>query len=320
MQIIDGKKLAKQIREEVKEKLQDEKFKSIPKPRLVVIQVGDNSASNIYIKNKKKACEEVGINVSHYKYKEDISEDRLIEIIEKLSLRPTITGILVQLPLPDHINQQRVFEAIDPAKDVDGFTPVQAGMLQLGIKDERRLVPCTAKGIIRLLESVTNLEGKKVTVIGRSNIVGKPVAQLLQEKNATVTICHSKTSTYDLKKYTSNSDIIILATGQAKYFDGRFFNTAFNNGFLKKRIIIDAGMNKDADGKLCGDLNVKNVEKLKNSRSIMYTPVPGGVGPMTIAELIENIYIAYNNQFDFIWKYCNNLKISEETINKLEEK
>lgn len=315
MQIINGKALAEKVRNEIKEKLQDDKFKSIPRPRLVVIQVGDNSASATYIKNKKKACAEVGITVTHYHYKEDTPEDYLISVIEKLSLKPTITGILVQLPLPKHINPQKVFEAIDPAKDVDGFTPVQAGMLQLGIKDKRRLVPCTAKGIVRLLESVTDLEGKKVTVVGRSNIVGKPVAQLLQEKNATVTLCHSKTSIHSLYKYTFDSDIVILATGKAKYFDEKFFTTPFNTRFMKDRIIIDAGINRDSNGKLCGDLDVENIEKLKNSNSIKYTPVPGGVGPMTVAELLDNVYIAYENQFDFIWKYCQNLKISEESLN-----
>lgn len=311
MQIIDGKALAKKVREEVKVKLQDDKFKSIPRPRLIVIQVGDNPASNTYIKNKKKACDEVGINVSYYHYRENIPEDKLISVIKRLSLKPTITGILVQLPLPKHINPQKVFEAIDPAKDVDGFTPVQAGMLQLGIKDKRRLVPCTAKGIVRLLESVTTLEGKKVTVVGRSNIVGKPVAQLLQEKNATVTLCHSKTNIRDLRKITSNSDIVVLATGQPKYFGAEFFSTLFNNHFMINRIIIDAGINKDSNGKLCGDLDVENVKKLKNSRAIKYTPVPGGVGPMTVAELIDNIYIAYENQFDFIWEYCKNRQISQ---------
>ncbi len=310
MKIIDGKALAKQVREEVKEKLQDDRFKSITKPHLVVIQVGDDPASEVYIRNKKKACEEVGIKFSHYHYKEEVPEEKLIEVIEKLSLTPTVTGILVQLPLPKHINEKNVIEAIDPKKDVDGFTKTQAGMLQLGMKEERRLLPCTAKGIIRLLESVTDLEGKKVTVVGRSNIVGKPVAQLLQEKNATVTLCHSKTKS--LEEFTGNSDIVVLATGLPEYFTDRYFYGS------KDLIIIDAGISRNKQGKLCGDLSkefVKNSELYCDRIKWQYTPVPGGVGPMTVAELIDNIYIAYKNQFDFIWHYCNNLQISEACIN-----
>ena len=314
MQIIDGKALAKKVRDEVKEKLQDNKFKSIPAPHLVVIQVGDDPASDIYIRNKKKDCEEVGIKFSHYHYKEETTEDHLIEVIERLSLTPTVTGILVQLPLPDHINTQNVIDAINPDKDVDGFTTKQAGMLQLGMKDKRRLLPCTAKGIIRLLESITDLEGKEVTVIGRSNIVGKPVAQLLQEKNATVILCHSKTDTCSIQDYSSHSDIVILATGQPKYFGSRFFYNSFTD-----YIIIDAGINKDKEGKLCGDLNMEDVSELFQSSYIKYTPVPGGVGPMTVAELIDNVYIAYENQFDFIWKYCQNLKISELYLTNFEK-
>lgn len=306
MKAIDGKALAKQVREEVKEKLKDDKFKSILPPHLVVIQVGDDPASEVYIRNKKKACEEVGIKFSHYHYKEDIPEDKLVEVVKRLSVTPSVTGILVQLPLPDHINVQNVMEAINPDKDVDGFTTTQAGMLQLGMKDKRRLLPCTAKGIIRLLESVTNLEGKNVTVIGRSNIVGKPVAQLLQEKNATVTLCHSKTKS--LKRFTMSTDIVILATGQPKYFTSDYF--------YDKVIIIDAGINRDEQGKLCGDLDAEFINYMDmyvpspSAFEWQYTPVPGGVGPMTIAELIDNIYIAYENQFDYIWHYCQNLKIT----------
>lgn len=311
MKIIDGKALAKKVREEVKEKLQNDKFQCIPKPHLVVIQVGDDPASEVYIRNKKKACEEVGIIFSHYHYKENISEQELIKVVEKLSLKPTVTGILVQLPLPKHINEKNIINAIDPQKDVDGFTPVQAGMLQLGMKEERRLLPCTAKGIVRLLESVTDLEGKKVTVIGRSNIVGKPVAQLLQEKNATVTLCHSKTKS--LEEFTYNSDIIVLATGLPEYFTDRYFYVTNN------LIIIDAGISRNKEGKLCGDLSKKFIEDAEiyvpNKANWQYTPVPGGVGPMTVAELIDNIYIAYENQFDFIWHYFQSLQISEADLN-----
>lgn len=306
MKAIDGKALAKQVREEVKEKLKDDKFKSILPPHLVVIQVGDDPASEVYIRNKKKACEEVGIKFSHYHYKEDIPEDKLVEVVKRLSVTPSVTGILVQLPLPDHINVQNVMEAINPDKDVDGFTTTQAGMLQLGMKDKRRLLPCTAKGIIRLLESVTSLEGKNVTVIGRSNIVGKPVAQLLQERNATVTLCHSKTKL--LEDFTYKSDIIVLATGLPEYFGSRYFYVT------NDLIIIDAGISRNKDGKLCGDLSKEFINStntyIPSKANWQYTPVPGGVGPMTIAELIDNIYIAYENQFDYIWHYCQNLKIA----------
>lgn len=305
MKIIDGKALAKKVKDEVKEKLQNEKFKSIPEPHLVVIQVGDNPASNVYIRNKKKACEEVGIKFSHYHYEENTPEDHLIGIIEKLSITPTVTGILVQLPLPDHIDTERVIEAINPDKDVDGFTTTQAGMLQLGMKNKRRLLPCTAKGIVRLLESITDLEGKNVTVVGRSNIVGKPTAQLLQEKNATVVLCHSKTDRFTLEDFISNSYITILAVGKPEYFDCSYFYD-----YTNINIIIDAGINRDKEGKLCGDLNIKDLERnIIETDSIQYTPVPGGVGPMTIAELIDNIYIAYENQFDYIWNHCQNMKI-----------
>lgn len=308
MHIIDGKELAKKVQQEVKEKLQNEKFKSIPSPHLVVIQVGDNKASEIYIRNKKKACEDVGIKFSHYHYNDNLEENLLISIIKKLSLTPSVTGILVQLPLPAHINTQNIIDYIDPMKDIDGFTTTQAGMLQLGMKNKNRLVPCTAKGIVRLLESVIDLEGEDITIVGRSNIVGKPLAQLLQEKNATVTLCHSKTEYLNI--CTSNSDIVVLATGKPEYFDRNYFN--------ETAIIIDAGISRNNEGKLCGDLNLKSLKENAYYDNVIYTPVPGGVGPMTIAELLDNIYIAYENQFDFIWHHYQSLQISEAKLNNFE--
>ena len=310
---INGKALAEKVRQEAKEKLQSDKYKSIPAPHLIVIQVGDDQASNLYINNKKKACEEVGIKCSIYKYDEDITTETLKDVISRLSLKPTVTGILIQLPLPEHIDERALIDEIDPIKDVDGFSCVQAGMLQLGIKDKHRLEPCTAKGIVRLLESVTTLEGKNVTVIGRSNIVGKPVAQLLQEKNANVTLCHSRTKISDIERNTEKSDIIVLATGKAKYFGARYFIRRFHTD-PKERFIIDAGINRDENGKLCGDLNVKDVNDIRSSDIVHYTPVPGGVGPMTIAELIDNICIAYDAQFDNIWKYHQMKKMEKENV------
>lgn len=314
MKVINGKELANKIKNEVKEKLQNEKFKSIPSPHLVVIQVGDNPASNLYINNKRKACEEVGIKFSLYNYKEEVTTEHLEKIIKKLSLTPTVTGIMIQLPLPNHIDERVLIEAINPEKDVDGFTIKQAGILQLGMKNENRLLPCTAKGIVRLIESVTSIEGKNITIVGRSNIVGKPLAQLLQEKNATVTLCHSKTS--DLEMYTRKSDIVILATGQPKHFGYRYFcNPITKDNY----IIIDAGINRDSNGKLCGDLNVESLEDNNFFTSkYKYTPVPGGVGPMTVAELIDNIYLAYENQFEYIWNHCQTLQISQSEINNID--
>lgn len=306
MKIIDGKELANKVKEDVALKLSDEKFKNITPPHLVVIQVGYNPASDLYIKNKKKACESVGIKFSHYQYGEEVTTDYLKEIIQKLSLLPTVTGIMIQLPLPKHINERELIDAIDPMKDVDGFTTVQAGMLQLGIQDKNRLLPCTAKGIVRLLETVTTLEGKNVVVIGRSNIVGKPVAQLLQEKNTTVTLCHSKTQ--DLDSLIRETDIVVFATGLPKHFGERYF---YGNPEV---IIIDAGICKDENGKLCGDLNVEDLENSYNTNKFYYTPVPGGVGPMTVAELVDNVYLAYENQFDFIWKYCSSRQIFQDKL------
>lgn len=309
MIIIDGKKLAEEIKEEIKEKLKNEKYKSISAPHLIIIRVENNNEnSSLYINdNIIEVCKEVGIKCSMYKYKENISTEKLKNIISKLSLNPTVTGILIQTPLPEHIDERALIDEIDPIKDVNGVTCVQAGMLQLGIKDKYRLEPYIAKGIVRLLESITDLESKDVVVVGRSNAIGKPLAQLLQEKNATVTLCHSKTE--DLSTMIQKSEIVILTTGKAKYFGPRYFYSA------QDLIIIDAGINTDNDGKLCGDLNIDAIKDLYNARKFKYTSVLDGIRPMTLIELIYNVYLAYENQFEYIWNYCQTLKISTQ-LNK----
>lgn len=299
MKIIDGKKLSEEMKLKIREKLQDEKYKTISSPHLIIIQVGDNDTSNFCIDDKKKACDEVGIRCSVYKY-ENINTKRLKRIVSELSLNPLVTGISIQLPLPKYIDTNVIIDEIDPIKDVDGITCVQAGMLQLGIKNKYRLEPCTAKGIIKLLEDKTDLEGKSITVVGRSNDIGKPVSQLLQEKNATITLCHTRTSISDLENNIRNSDIVILATNRAKYFTSRYFYAPETN---KYKIIIDAGINRNNNGKLCGDLDVEDLNKIYNSSNFYYTSVSEGLGPMTIIGLLENICTAYDAQFDNIWKY-----------------
>lgn len=295
MQIIDGKELSKKVLEEVKVKLQGEKFKFKSKPHLVVIQVGDDPASNVYIRNKKKACEDVGIKFDLLKHDENITTEDLQALITELIVFGETTSIIVQLPLPKYIDTDAIIREIPTFKDVDGFTIRQAGYLQLGMKDKNRLLPCTAKGIIRLLESVTDLEGKTAVVIGRSNIVGKPVAQLLQEKNANVILCHSKTSKEDIKKFISISDIVVSAIGKPKYFGEDYF-TSINSNYKLNKIIIDAGINRDENNKLCGDIDTDSLNASNMCNSWLYTPVPGGVGPMTVAELIDNVYLSYEHQ------------------------
>lgn len=311
MKKINGNELAKKVLNEAKEKLNNEKYKCIPKPSLVIIQVGDNQSSNLYSDNKKKACEKVGIRCIIYKYKEDVTTEKLARIIYRLSINPRVTGILIQLPLPNHIDKRVLIDELDPIKDVDGFTCVQAGMLQLGIKNKYRLEPYIAKGIVRLLESITTLEGKNITIIGRSNIIGKPVAQLLQEKNANITLCHSKTNIADIEKNTCKSDIIILTTGQSEYFNSRFF-TRYSYTDPTEKIIIDAGINIDNNGKLCGDLNIKDVNNINCSNNISYIQVTDVVGSMAIAELIDNICIAYDVQFDDIWNYDQMMRLIKD--------
>lgn len=269
--LINGVELSKTIRSKVSLKTQELKNKGIT-PGLAVIIVGENPASQVYVRNKVKACEEVGFFSSLDKYSSDISESELLVHIEKLNLNPKIHGILVQLPLPEHINSSRVIEAIDPSKDVDGFHISSAGALVKGIPG---FWPCTPFGCIKMLESINyDLKGKHAVVIGRSHIVGKPMALMLLDKNATVTICHS--ATVNLKAITLQADVIVAAVGK--------INILTKDMVKPGAVVLDVGMNRDSQGKLCGDVDFEGVSEI----AYYITPVPGGVGPMTITMLLQN--------------------------------
>lgn len=250
--------------------------------KVAFIQVGKNEASNVYVRNKIKLCKEVGIEVEHIKFKEIISEGELINFIEFLNKQKEIHGIMVQLPLPRHIDEQAVINSIDAEKDIDGFTAINKGKLMLG--DDSALIPCTPKGIMTILEhQKIDLNGKNVVIVGRSNIVGKPLAQLMINKGATVTVCNSKTSKYLLKYLISTSDIFISAIGQANYFNYETLDV-----YLSDTIAIDVGINRDADGKLCGDIDKELYDEFK-----AVTSVPGGVGLITVLEVIRNSIECY---------------------------
>lgn len=271
-ELINGKEVAEHIKQQVKNEIETLGFA----PTLAVIVVGDNPASRVYVNNKKKACEYVGINSLEQVFQEDVSEEILLDFIDKLNKNNNVHGILVQLPLPKHIDESKVIERINPAKDVDGFSAMNVGKLWLGQYD---LAPCTAMGVIELLDYYNiDISGKHCVVVGRSNIVGKPMAALLLERNATVTICHSKTK--DLYKHTKEADILISAVGKPKFITW---------GLVKNgAVVIDVGINRDENGKLCGDVDFKDV----SDRVSYITPVPGGVGSMTVAMLMKNTLIA----------------------------
>lgn len=270
-QLIDGKKLAQEIQEKLKAQVTQLKEKNII-PGLAVILVGDNPASQVYVKNKVKSCTDMGIHSVLEHYPQNITEDELLSHINRLNHDHSIDGILVQLPLPFHINAQKVIEAISAAKDVDGFHVSNAGALLVGSEGFK---PCTPYGCMKMLESIDyELTGKNAVVIGRSNIVGKPIAFMLLEKNATVTICHSKTN--NLKAYTLNADVIISAVGRE--------NTVKADMVKSGAVVIDVGINRNAQGKLCGDVDFEHVKEVAG----WITPVPGGVGPMTITMLLSN--------------------------------
>lgn len=266
--ILDGKKLRDKIFEDLKEKI--DKMKK--KPTLAVILVGENPASQIYVRNKKKTAEKLGINSLSIEYPADISEKELVAKIEELNNDKNVTAILVQLPLPKHINKNKVIDAILPQKDVDGLTPYNLGKLFSGEKPY--VFPCTPKGILLLLDEYNiELDGKNIVVIGRSNLVGKPVAQMLLNRNATVTMCHSHTK--NLSEITKTADIVVSAVGK----------NVIGEKMLKSNcVVIDVGIFRDENGKISGDVDFENVSKV----TAYISPVPGGVGPMTIASLMLN--------------------------------
>lgn len=269
--IIDGKALAEKVKSEVAAKNQELIKKGIT-PGLAVVLVGTNSASQVYVRNKRASCEKAGIKSFAYDLPEMTSETALLELIGNLNDDPAVHGILVQLPLPKHIDESKIIQAIDPDKDVDGFHPINVGKLSLG---QKCLKPCTPSGVMKLIETTgIDLKGKNAVIIGRSNIVGKPMALMLLEKHATVTICHSRTA--DLPSETRRADVLVAAVGRAKMVKGSWLK--------KDAIVIDVGMNRDENGKLCGDVDFADAQKIAS----YITPVPGGVGPMTIAMLLMN--------------------------------
>lgn len=280
-EIIDGKKLAKEIQEKVTREVA-ELVKEGKKPGLAVVLVGDNQASRTYVRNKQKRTEEAGMKSVLIELPENVTEEKLLSVVEELNEDKTIHGILVQLPLPEHISEEKVIDTISYDKDVDGFHPVNVGNLFIG-KDS--FVPCTPAGIIELIKSTgTQIEGKRAVVIGRSNIVGKPVAQLLLNENATVTIAHSRTK--DLSQVAKEADILVVATGLAKFVKKDYIKPG--------AIVIDVGMDRDENNKLCGDVDFDDVVE----EAGFITPVPGGVGPMTITMLLANTLKAAKR----IWK------------------
>ncbi|NRB11386.1 MAG: bifunctional 5,10-methylenetetrahydrofolate dehydrogenase/5,10-methenyltetrahydrofolate cyclohydrolase [Rickettsiaceae bacterium] len=297
--LIDGKSLAEQFLAKLKQQIKTYKSKVKEIPKLAIIFVGDDPASNIYVKNKMNKAKEVGIEVKLKKFSSDIMEKSLLLEIDALNKDDQISGIIVQLPLPWHINKNNVFKKIMPIKDVDGIHPYNVGLLYNGeniitntieetliSKFYNGFVPCTARGVLELIKCcVSELSGKNVVIVGRSNIVGRPLAALLLNHDCTVTICHSKSK--ELSSHTANADIIILAIGSAKFFDDSYFK--------KDAIIIDVGSNRDYSDdklKLVGDVDF---HKVKNKAKYI-TPVPGGVGPMTIAFLLINCFLAKTYQ------------------------
>lgn len=269
--LIDGKKISTEIKEELKEQVAQLKEEGT-EITLAVIQVGNDPASTVYVGNKKKACAYIGIQSLAYELPEETTEEELLALVRELNAKPEVNGILVQLPLPKHINEDLVIRTIDPDKDVDGFHPQSVGRLSIG---QPGFVSCTPAGIIQLLKrSGITIDGKECVIIGRSNIVGKPMGMLLLRENGTVTICHSHTP--DLKAAAKRADILVVAIGKAKFVDAAYVKEGAT--------VIDVGMNRDENGKLCGDVDFDSVKDIAGA----ITPVPGGVGPMTIAMLMNN--------------------------------
>lgn len=266
--IIDGKRISAEVKDECKERVKREKLDIT----LAVIQVGNDPASTVYVGNKKKACDYIGIHSLSYELPQETSEKELLELVEKLNRNDDVHGILVQLPLPKHIDEDKVIQTISPKKDVDGFHPQSVGALSIG---QPGFVSCTPAGIIQLLKrSGVEIEGKECVIVGRSNIVGKPMALLMLRENATVTVCHSRTK--DLKEVTKRADILIVAIGKPKFITADYVKEG--------AVVIDVGIHRNDNNKLCGDVDFDSVAPLASA----ITPVPGGVGPMTIAMLMNN--------------------------------
>lgn len=265
---IDGKKISAEVKDECRERVDKEGLDVT----LAVIQVGNDPASTVYVGNKKKACEYIGIHSLAYELPEETTEKELLELVEKLNADDSVHGILVQLPLPSHIDEDKVIQTISPKKDVDGFHPQSVGALSIG---QPGFVSCTPAGIIQLLKrSNIELDGKECVIVGRSNIVGKPMALLMLRENATVTVCHSHTK--NLKEVTKRADILIVAIGKPKFI---------TKDYVKEgAVVVDVGIHRNENNKLCGDVDFDDVEPVASA----ITPVPGGVGPMTIAMLMNN--------------------------------
>ena len=269
--IIDGKQISLDIKNELKEKVAKYKEQGI-EITLAVVKVGNDPASAVYVRNKEKACEYVGINSKTLALPEETTEEELLNVVKELNEDKNVNGILVQLPLPKHIDESKVLLTIDSTKDVDGFHPVNVGKMVIG---EDTFLPCTPAGIIEMIKRTDiDIEGKECVVIGRSNIVGKPMAMLMLKENATVTIAHSRTK--DLKEVTKRADIIVAAIGKAKFVTADYVKEG--------AVVIDVGMDRDENGKLCGDVDFVSVSKVASA----ITPVPGGVGPMTVTMLLVN--------------------------------
>ena len=278
--ILDGKVVAASIKEQLKEEIDAAVANGCRKPRLVIISVGDDPASKVYVRNKMKAAEEVGIDTFHYIFKETDSPADIKYYIHNLNWSENVDGIMVQLPLPKGWDERAIIDAIDPAKDVDGLTTTNIGRLRSG---QDCLKPCTAAGIIDLCKYYNiDLDGKDVTIIGRSNIVGKPLADLMMAEGATITQCHSHTK--QLQNHTDYADIVVSAIGQPKFITDFHVHGC--------QTIIDVGINRDENGKLCGDVDFDEVKNFVEN----ITPVPGGVGPMTVAELMKNVVIAWRKE------------------------
>ena len=275
MELLNGKELAQEIQTEIKAEIKG----CMIRPSLAVIQIGDDDASNVYIKNKEKACSEVGIYFRHFKFDDDTPELSIINKIKELNNDEYVNGIIVQLPIPEKYNEKRILNTIINSKDVDGLTDINTGRL---VNGKKTLIPCTPFGIITLLKKYEiELEGKNVVIIGRSKLVGRPLASLMLNENATVTICHSKTT--NLADFTKEADIIIVAAGSPKLLKGDMVK--------KGVVVVDVGINHVND-KLCGDVDFDSVSK----KAAYISPVPGGVGPMTIASLLSNVMTCYNNK------------------------